>query len=343
MYLQHLCRRPYLTAGMNGGIASWNGFRCFHVTQRHMQSCCSGEAAHPTVLQAHSAQDMGESSVRRRHFTTNNSDSSSADVVSGPRLLRTSVRHRPRPSLLHLPGLRALPFWTALKQDGETQIAYRDATVTKAVQYLEMHCADIVKEYQIAANQVANDYQSDTEHFQLHEGNWEWRSYLRQGRVEPHFATAFPFTASVLQQLHQQDLLFDGTPFGYAFFSTLHAQSRIQPHTAPMNLRLRVHLPLQVPTAPATAAAASTAANNSNNTSDHGPPACGIRVGSVTREWTVGKGLVLDDCFEHEVWNNTNEPRVLLLVDLWHPDVTAVEKEEIRNMFRDAQDKGWLS
>lgn len=39
-----------------------------------------------------------------------------------------------------------------------------------------------------------------------------------------------------------------------------------------------------------------------------------------------GKCLVFDDCYEHEVWNKTEGERVLLLFDLWHPDLV----EEVR-------------
>lgn len=35
----------------------------------------------------------------------------------------------------------------------------------------------------------------------------------------------------------------------------------------------------------------------------------------------AGKCLVFDDCYEHEVWNKTEGERVLLLFDLWHPDL----------------------
>lgn len=41
---------------------------------------------------------------------------------------------------------------------------------------------------------------------------------------------------------------------------------------------------------------------------------------------TAGKCLVFDDCYEHEVWNKTDKERVLLLFDLWHPDLV----EEVR-------------
>lgn len=35
--------------------------------------------------------------------------------------------------------------------------------------------------------------------------------------------------------------------------------------------------------------------------------------------------MVLDDAFEHEVWNESDERRMVLIVDIWHPDFS--EKE----------------
>jgi aspartyl/asparaginyl beta-hydroxylase (cupin superfamily) len=58
----------------------------------------------------------------------------------------------------------------------------------------------------------------------------------------------------------------------------------LKAHTGPINLRLRIHLPLIIPT---------------------GNGKCGIRVGSQQRSWMNGKALVLDDSYEHEVWNYT--------------------------------------
>jgi aspartyl/asparaginyl beta-hydroxylase (cupin superfamily) len=98
-----------------------------------------------------------------------------------------------------------------------------------------------------------------------------------------------------------------------------------------MNLRLRIHLPLIVP-------------------KDVKPDAysvnpvtkCGLRVGDQIRSWEEGKVIVLDDSYEHEVWNETNDVRVLLLVDVWHPDVRKVERERIGKMFGFAKSKGWI-
>ena len=45
----------------------------------------------------------------------------------------------------------------------------------------------------------------------------------------------------------------------------------------------------------------------------------------VWRAWREGEVLVLDDAFEHEVWNDSGEPRVILIVDVWHPDFSDAE------------------
>ncbi len=55
------------------------------------------------------------------------------------------------------------------------------------------------------------------------------------------------------------------------------------------------------------------------------PDGCRIRVGSETRSWEEGKCLVFDDSFEHEVWHSGDATRTVLVLDVWHPDLTAAE------------------
>ena len=38
--------------------------------------------------------------------------------------------------------------------------------------------------------------------------------------------------------------------------------------------------------------------------------------------WEEGKIVVFDDSFEHEVWNLTNEPRIIFIADFIHPEMT---------------------
>lgn len=46
---------------------------------------------------------------------------------------------------------------------------------------------------------------------------------------------------------------------------------------------------------------------------------CRIRVDSDIKPWQAGKVFVLDDTYEHEVWNDTDEERVILLFDFDRP------------------------
>jgi beta-hydroxylase len=45
----------------------------------------------------------------------------------------------------------------------------------------------------------------------------------------------------------------------------------------------------------------------------------GITVGGQTAHWEEGKSLVFDDTFEHTAWNETDETRVVLFVDVVRP------------------------
>lgn len=85
--------------------------------------------------------------------------------------------------------------------------------------------------------------------------------------------------------------------FGSHFFSRLVPGTHLSKHCGPSNFRLRCHLALTV------------------------PPGVRIRVGHETREWQPGKCLIFDDSFEHEVWHDGAEDRVVLICDLWHPEI----------------------
>ena len=40
--------------------------------------------------------------------------------------------------------------------------------------------------------------------------------------------------------------------------------------------------------------------------------------------------FVFDDTYEHEVVNHSEEERVILLIDIWHPELDLEEREAIR-------------
>ena len=55
------------------------------------------------------------------------------------------------------------------------------------------------------------------------------------------------------------------------------------------------------------------------------PPGCGFRVGNETREWEEGKLLIFDDTIEHEAWNESDQDRVVLIFDIWRPELSEAD------------------
>ena len=268
------------------------------------------------------------------------------DVVQGPSLLRTPAP-RPHPTLMFLPGLRSLPFWTSdarpnpnnPEEPPRRRIAYNDPSVTRAVQLLESKADVIREEYLRVAPSIPSDYEDMQDHVSgnkgskdstLHDGDWDWHTYLSKGNVQGDFVMKFPETSKILNDGLRGEKnnyqLFEGTPFGFAFFSNLGGGAKIEAHNAPANLRLRIHLPIIV--------------KDNERNPETGLPKCGIRVATSVRSYEEDRALVLDDAYDHEVWNDTSENRVVLLVDIWHPDITQPEKEAIVEMFQAAKRDG---
>ncbi len=88
-----------------------------------------------------------------------------------------------------------------------------------------------------------------------------------------------------------------------AFFSALKPGVHIPPHNGATNTRLTVHLPLII------------------------PPDCGLRVGGETHVWKPGKIVAFDDTITHEAWNRSDQLRVVLIFDVWHPMLTPLERQ----------------
>ncbi|GAB4200462.1 MAG: hypothetical protein Tsb002_36600 [Wenzhouxiangellaceae bacterium] len=84
-----------------------------------------------------------------------------------------------------------------------------------------------------------------------------------------------------------------------ASFNLLEAQTTIKPHHGDTNAIIRCHMGLVVPAS---------------------APKCGFRVGTETRSWEEGKFMMFCDAHEHTAWNNTNEKRYILVVDIMRPE-----------------------
>jgi aspartate beta-hydroxylase len=63
------------------------------------------------------------------------------------------------------------------------------------------------------------------------------------------------------------------------------------------------------------------------------PAGCSFRVGNETRQWVEGQAWVFDDTIEHEAWNRSDKPRLILLFEIWQPELTAAEQAAVRELF----------
>jgi aspartyl/asparaginyl beta-hydroxylase (cupin superfamily) len=68
------------------------------------------------------------------------------------------------------------------------------------------------------------------------------------------------------------------------------------------------------------------------------PDDCAIRVGNETRAWRTGEALIFDDSFEHEAWNNSADTRVILLFEIWRPEISAEEQAALTTIFETIND-----
>lgn len=245
----------------------------------------------------------------------NNSRGTLATIVKSG-VLKTRVRPRPIPSLFVFPGLTSTaPIIKAASSPSLLAIA----------QKLEASYDVVLAEYLALRKHLANasDYQEEAkDEAKLHKGKWSWNSYLIQGERRAVFATQCPHTTELLESFRRPTLMTD-TPFSFAFFSTMGPGATIAPHHGPCNLRIRCHFPLIVP--------------------GGDPNDCGMEVGGEVVSWTKGKPLFFDDAYEHRVWNNTKEERVVLLFDLWHPELHEQEIDAVKDMFSFAREQGWLA
>lgn len=119
----------------------------------------------------------------------------------------------------------------------------------------------------------------------------KWRSFFLWGygvRIDANCARC-PETAKILENI--PGLL-------TAFYSVMLAGAHVPRHTGPTKAILTTHLGLIVPAE---------------------REKCHMAVDDQNVVWEQGRVVIFDDMFPHEVWNDTDEDRVILLVHIKRP------------------------
>jgi aspartyl/asparaginyl beta-hydroxylase (cupin superfamily) len=138
-------------------------------------------------------------------------------------------------------------------------------------------------------------------------GNPDWGAFhLLRGGPVPGNAERCPATLAALAHA-PQPVIRGRSPM--ALFSLLKPGAHIFPHNGLINTRLICHLPLIV------------------------PAGCRFRVGNEVRRWEEGRLLIFDDSIEHEAWNEGDSIRVILLFEIWRPEIDAEDRAGLVALF----------
>uniref|UniRef100_A0A182WL94 Aspartyl/asparaginy/proline hydroxylase domain-containing protein n=1 Tax=Anopheles minimus TaxID=112268 RepID=A0A182WL94_9DIPT len=192
-------------------------------------------------------------------------------------------------SLYNVDGLRSRPFWT------EEQTTYATELELIRAQWEQ------VRDEGLKLLNSAGVFVNESENLR-DRGDWKQLELFSRGtRVERNCARA-PVTCRLVEQYFPAART---CKRGQVKFSVMHPGTHVWPHCGPTNCRVRAHLGLSV------------------------PQGTYIRVAEETRSWENGKWLIFDDSFEHEVWHNGTETRLVLIVDFWHPDLTESQRRSL--------------
>jgi len=132
----------------------------------------------------------------------------------------------------------------------------------------------------------------------------EWRTLALQvrGVWDDVNTNLFPRTVDLLRR--------SGAPTVEAFFAKMQAGSVINPHSDGCNFHLTSHLGLVVPEGQ-----------------------CWLKVGDQKRYWEKGKVMLFDTSIIHAAENEAPTDRYVLMLRVWHPELTAIEVEALNWIF----------
>ncbi|XP_053915495.1 aspartyl/asparaginyl beta-hydroxylase isoform X5 [Cuculus canorus] len=193
-------------------------------------------------------------------------------------------------SLYNVKGLKAQPWWTA-----------RETGYTELVKSLEKNWKLIRDEGLAVMDKERSLFLPEDENLR-EKGDWSQFTLWQQGRKNEKACKSVPKTCTLLERFPEAT----GCRRGQIKYSIMHPGTHVWPHTGPTNCRIRMHLGLVIP-----------------------KEGCRIRCAQENRTWEEGKVLIFDDSFEHEVWQDAENYRLIFIVDVWHPELTAQQRRTL--------------
>ena len=205
-----------------------------------------------------------------------------------------------QPTSFYFPGLPQRPFYEREQFAWAGELEERTGAIRTELDALLRSQAEEFEPY-VAADADRSGGTAPNAHLA---GDASWSAYhlLKGGEPVAGHAGQFPETLAALE-LAPLPRVAGRAPM--ALFSLLRPGAHIRPHHGLFNFRLICHLPLIV------------------------PPDCMLRAGNRLRPWREGELLIFDDSMEHEAWNRSDRQRVILLFEIWRPEISAADREAL--------------
>jgi aspartyl/asparaginyl beta-hydroxylase (cupin superfamily) len=196
----------------------------------------------------------------------------------------------------YVPGLPVKNFWNAQDFDW--------------IKYLERNYKSIRKEFlAVTADMQQLQKQGNniwagalTEDASSYGIGWRTLVLMNRGRWDPVNANLFPTAAKAVHD--------SGVPVTEVFFASMDGPSSIEKHSDFTNFVLTSHLAIEIP------------CNGQNK--------CRLTVGDETREWLNGNAMVFDTSLLHDAVNESDQMRYILMMRIWHPDLTETERQALQ-------------
>lgn len=135
----------------------------------------------------------------------------------------------------------------------------------------------------------------------------DWRTVvlMNRGVWDPVNVNLFPVAAKAVHD--------SGAPVTEVFFASMNPHSSIKPHSDFTNFVLTSHLAIDIPYS--------------------GENKCRLSVGDTEKEWINGQVTLFDTSIMHDAVNESDKMRYILMMRVWHPDLTQVERKALQFTF----------
>jgi tetratricopeptide (TPR) repeat protein len=206
-----------------------------------------------------------------------------------------------QPSLLHFPALPPIQFYDDAMFPWLSRLEAASDTIRDELLVVLREDADETQPYVSHPDGAPINQWAELNH----SPRWSVFFLWKDGKRDDAHCARCPKTAALMGEIPMMDL--DGFA-PTVMFSILAPHTHIPPHSSVTNARLVVHLPLIV------------------------PQGCRFRVGNETRDWRYAKAWVFDDTIDHEAWNDSDEVRVILMIDVWNPFLSPAERDLVTGL-----------